>query len=113
MPGEISDAVEPYVKEDRGNREKLCQSALEYCERLGNQRMPFAWAALYLTNVFRGANTLDSVSSGMEEESSDVDGQGTLGRSGLKFFILPFILINGNLLEPFHSYTFYKSILML
>ena len=50
--------------------------------------MPFAWAALYLTNVFRGANTLDSVGSGFEEES-EIDGQGTLGQFGPKFFTMP------------------------
>uniref|UniRef100_A0A914X6L0 Dedicator of cytokinesis protein 7 n=1 Tax=Plectus sambesii TaxID=2011161 RepID=A0A914X6L0_9BILA len=55
---DISDAADPYIKEDR-NREKLAASARDYCERLGAYRMPLAWTAIDLAKVLNGASTLE------------------------------------------------------
>ena len=29
---------------------------MQFCERLGKYRMPFAWTAIYLMNIVTGAN---------------------------------------------------------
>lgn len=55
LQGDIKDSVEPYIKEDKEKyRDKAKSNAADYCERLGKYRMPFAWTAIYLTNIFNG-----------------------------------------------------------
>ncbi|XP_023165795.2 dedicator of cytokinesis protein 7 isoform X2 [Drosophila hydei] len=57
LQGDINNSVEPYLKEDKEKyREKVKSNAMDYCERLGKYRMPFAWTAIYLTNIFNGDN---------------------------------------------------------
>uniref|UniRef100_A0A914CYV9 C2 DOCK-type domain-containing protein n=1 Tax=Acrobeloides nanus TaxID=290746 RepID=A0A914CYV9_9BILA len=71
---DISDAVEPYLKEDK-NKERLCQNAREYCERLGAYRMPFAWTAIDLSTALSNAQALlhTSVTDGMPKIDEDQD----------------------------------------
>lgn len=84
QPGEISEAVEAYLKEDK----KAKTMAPEWCERLGAYRMPFAWTAVYLTNVFTGGNSLDTSqcggsfegSAGLNSDSESLISAGTLER---------------------------------
>ncbi|KAL5279484.1 DOCK6 family protein [Megaselia abdita] len=55
LQGDIKDSVEPYLKEDKEKyREKIKSNAEDFCDRLGKYRMPFAWTAIYLTNIFNG-----------------------------------------------------------
>lgn len=51
--GDISECAEVYLKEDK-NKEKAQINAQYFCERLGKYRMPFAWTAIYLSNVVQG-----------------------------------------------------------
>ena len=39
------------------NKEKTRSNAAYFCSRLGKYRMPFAWTAIYLTNVVNGLST--------------------------------------------------------
>lgn len=55
LQGDIKDSVEPYTK-DYSNIEKAKSSALDYTERLGKYRAPFAFTAVYLNNIFKGEN---------------------------------------------------------
>ncbi|KAK3891189.1 hypothetical protein Pcinc_004905 [Petrolisthes cinctipes] len=55
MQGDISDVVGPYMKDDT-NREKLKSAAVACCERLGKYRMPLAWTAINLMNIFTGVH---------------------------------------------------------
>ena len=55
LQGDLKDSVEPYLKDDKDkSRDKAKLNAADYCERLGKYRMPFAFTAIYLTNVFNG-----------------------------------------------------------
>lgn len=58
QPCEVSEACEPYLKEDR-NKERLALAAKQYCERLGAYRMPLAWIAVALNRIVNGAQYLD------------------------------------------------------
>lgn len=51
--GDVADCAEVYLKEDK-NKEKAQLNAQYFCERLGKFRMPFAWSAIYLSNVAQG-----------------------------------------------------------
>uniref|UniRef100_A0A0N5ALW0 Dedicator of cytokinesis protein 6 n=1 Tax=Syphacia muris TaxID=451379 RepID=A0A0N5ALW0_9BILA len=55
---EISEACEPYLKEER-NRERLIQNAKQYCERLGEYRMPLGWMAIDVNRILTGALSLE------------------------------------------------------
>lgn len=55
LQGDIKDSVEPYLKE-YSNIEKAKANALDYTERLGKYRAPFAFTAVYLNNIFKGEN---------------------------------------------------------
>ena len=55
LQGDVNECAEPYMKDEK-NREKLKTNAALYCERLGKYRMPFAWTAVYLLDVFNGIN---------------------------------------------------------
>ncbi|CAB3365687.1 Hypothetical predicted protein [Cloeon dipterum] len=67
LQGDITECAEPYMKEDK-NREKLKVNAVTSCDRLGKYRMPFAWTAVYMMNVFNGSNSLER-DSGSDRES--------------------------------------------
>ncbi|GFN96685.1 dedicator of cytokinesis protein 7-like [Plakobranchus ocellatus] len=58
--GDISECAEPYMKEDKtAKEEKYRANAVQFCERLGKYRMPFAWTAIYLMNIVTGRGSLD------------------------------------------------------
>ncbi|XP_017954547.1 dedicator of cytokinesis protein 6 isoform X2 [Drosophila navojoa] len=72
LQGDINNSVEPYLKEDKEKyREKVKSNAMDYCERLGKYRMPFAWTAIYLTNIFNGDNFENKDSCAGDRESSN------------------------------------------
>ncbi|XP_055884538.1 dedicator of cytokinesis protein 7-like isoform X6 [Biomphalaria glabrata] len=55
--GDISECAEPYMKEDKSTKEEKYRSqAVQFCERLGKYRMPFAWTAIYLMNIVTGGS---------------------------------------------------------
>ncbi|XP_068201997.1 dedicator of cytokinesis protein 7 isoform X2 [Palaemon carinicauda] len=97
LQGDISDVVGPYMKDD-ANREKLKSSAVACCERLGKYRMPLAWTAINLMNIFTGvhgdrenapesqpsgSNSLDrKQSSSSYDELKRKSGSGSLTRRG-------------------------------
>ncbi|XP_005089591.1 dedicator of cytokinesis protein 7 isoform X1 [Aplysia californica] len=65
--GDISECVEPYMKEDKSTKEeKYRAQAVQYCERLGKYRMPFAWTAIYLMNIMTGQGSLEREGRGRE-----------------------------------------------
>ncbi|EEC08577.1 signal recognition particle receptor, putative, partial [Ixodes scapularis] len=74
LQGDITECAEPYMKDEKVNKDKVRGNAVATCERLGKYRMPFAWTAVYLLNVLTGVNSLD--------RDSDSVGSGTLGRRG-------------------------------
>ncbi|XP_017859790.1 PREDICTED: dedicator of cytokinesis protein 7 [Drosophila arizonae] len=79
LQGDINNSVEPYLKEDKEKyREKVKSNAMDYCERLGKYRMPFAWTAIYLTNVFNGDNFENKDSCAGDRDSSN-NGSAVLG----------------------------------
>lgn len=55
LQGDIKDSIEPYMRE-YSNIEKAKANALDYTERLGKYRAPFAFTAVYLNNIFKGEN---------------------------------------------------------
>ncbi|XP_069991563.1 dedicator of cytokinesis protein 7 isoform X5 [Penaeus vannamei] len=97
LQGDISDVVGPYMKDD-ANREKLKAAAVASCERLGKYRMPLAWTAINLMNIFTGvhgdrenaperepsgSNSLDrKQSSSSYDELKRKSGSGSLTRRG-------------------------------
>ncbi|XP_069184985.1 dedicator of cytokinesis protein 7 isoform X10 [Procambarus clarkii] len=97
LQGDISDVVGPYMKDD-ANREKLKSAAVACCERLGKYRMPLAWTAINLMNIFTGvhgdrenaperepsgSNSLDrKQSSSSYDELKRKSGSGSLTRRG-------------------------------
>ncbi|XP_042203401.1 dedicator of cytokinesis protein 7-like isoform X8 [Homarus americanus] len=97
LQGDISDVVGPYMKDD-ANREKLKSAAVACCERLGKYRMPLAWTAINLMNIFTGvhgdrenaperepsgSNSLDrKQSSSSYDELKRKGGSGSLTRRG-------------------------------
>ncbi|XP_055333628.1 dedicator of cytokinesis protein 7-like isoform X2 [Paramacrobiotus metropolitanus] len=60
--GDVAECAEVYLKEEK-NKEKAHMNAQYFCERLGKYRMPFAWTAIYMTNVVQGVPT-NSVNEG-------------------------------------------------
>ncbi|XP_037071208.1 dedicator of cytokinesis protein 7-like [Pollicipes pollicipes] len=57
MQGDINECAEPYINDK--SREKAHAVAAGFCERLGQYRMPFAWTAIFLTNIVDGINSLE------------------------------------------------------
>jgi dedicator of cytokinesis protein 6/7/8 len=51
--GDVSEVADVYLKEDK-SKEKAQNNAQFFCERLGKYRMPFAWTAIFLSNVVQG-----------------------------------------------------------
>ncbi|XP_064604400.1 dedicator of cytokinesis protein 7-like isoform X2 [Liolophura sinensis] len=61
--GDITEAADPYMKEDKTKEEKYRSNAAQFCDRLGKYRMPLAWTAIYLMNIVNGANSIERESS--------------------------------------------------
>ncbi|XP_022240544.1 dedicator of cytokinesis protein 7-like isoform X2 [Limulus polyphemus] len=78
LQGDINECAEPYMKDDK-NRDKVKSNAVSSCDRLGKYRMPFAWTAIYLMNIFNGVNSLDrdSVSNKDGSRSNSLDRKGS------------------------------------
>lgn len=59
--GDLNDCIEPYLKyqsinsqNERNNlRDKMYVNSLQFCERLGRYRMPFAWTAVNLMSILQ------------------------------------------------------------
>ncbi len=73
LQGDVNECAEPYMKDEK-NRDKLKTNAAFCCERLGKYRMPFAWTAVYLLDVFNGIGT--NGNSGQNLNNGD-SGNGT------------------------------------
>ena len=58
------------------NRDKAKSNAIYYCEKLGRYRMPFAWTAIYLTNIVNGASSLEREAERQEREQGRADSLG-------------------------------------
>lgn len=43
--------------------EKYRTQAAQFCERLGQYRMPFAWTAIYLMNIVTGGGSMERETS--------------------------------------------------
>ncbi|KRY19445.1 Dedicator of cytokinesis protein 6, partial [Trichinella patagoniensis] len=85
QPGDINDAVDPYLKEDR-NKEKLTANAVEYCDRLGQYRMALAWSAVDLSKIIGSASTLErgcTSATGQNYECHVSDSDSTLSSGTL------------------------------
>lgn len=55
--GDITEAVEPYLKArdlDKKTLEKHKLSANYFCQQLGQYRMPFAWTAINVLDIIAG-----------------------------------------------------------
>ena len=73
--------------------EKYKSNAVQFCERLGKYRMPFAWTAIYLMNIITGAGSLErdsSMSSASEKSEPEMSRTASLGR----FLFVLYILLN-------------------
>uniref|UniRef100_A0ACB8EMP7 Uncharacterized protein n=1 Tax=Sphaerodactylus townsendi TaxID=933632 RepID=A0ACB8EMP7_9SAUR len=73
--GDISECCEPYVvlKEadtvkNKEKLERLRGAAEQFCMRLGQYRMPFAWTAIHLLNIISSAGVLEKEASESEGE---------------------------------------------
>ena len=66
--GDMGEAIEPYIKEDR-NVDKVRAAAADACSRLGQFRMPFCWTAIELAKIVRGIP--------LAMETSDQDSNGS------------------------------------
>ncbi|KAF5303063.1 hypothetical protein FQR65_LT08392 [Abscondita terminalis] len=69
LQGDLNECVEPYLKDDKYNRDKLKANAVATCERLGKYRQAFAWTGIYLMNVINGGTLC--------EKEGDRDSTGT------------------------------------
>lgn len=59
LQGDINESVEPYMKDDKANKQKVKENAVIMCERLGKYRQAFAWTAIYLMNVINGKSSIE------------------------------------------------------
>ncbi|KAL8164603.1 UNVERIFIED_CONTAM: Dedicator of cytokinesis protein 7 [Gekko kuhli] len=73
--GDISECCEPYMvlketeaAKNKEKLEKLRGVAEQFCARLGQYRMPFAWTAIHLLNIVSSAGLL-------ERETSEPEGE--------------------------------------
>ncbi|CAF3642968.1 unnamed protein product [Adineta steineri] len=51
--GDSSDCAEPYIKQDLKNQQRYHEQAIQFCQRLGRFRMPFAWTAISLRDILK------------------------------------------------------------
>uniref|UniRef100_A0A158Q851 Dedicator of cytokinesis protein 6 n=1 Tax=Elaeophora elaphi TaxID=1147741 RepID=A0A158Q851_9BILA len=84
QPCEVSDACEPYLKEDK-NKERLMQTAQQYCERLGAFRMPLGWFAIDLNQILNGPHHSDKTEALMAMIASSVAVQDVMPASPTVF----------------------------
>ncbi|KAL4630060.1 dedicator of cytokinesis protein 8 isoform X3 [Arapaima gigas] len=82
--GEISDCAEPYIvmkesdtPKNKDKLEKLRNQAESFCQRLGQYRMPFAWATVNIMSVINTATLERDV---MDSES--LNGKNSMDRKG-------------------------------
>ncbi|XP_054859895.1 dedicator of cytokinesis protein 6 [Eublepharis macularius] len=73
--GDIGECCEPYMvmkemdaAKNKEKLEKLRGAAEQFCTRLGQYRMPFAWTAIHLLNIISSAGML-------ERETSEAEGE--------------------------------------
>ncbi|XP_060109207.1 dedicator of cytokinesis protein 6 [Heteronotia binoei] len=73
--GDIGECCEPYVvlketdaAKNKEKLERLRGAAEQFCTRLGQFRMPFAWTAIHLLNIISSAGLL-------ERETSEAEGE--------------------------------------
>ncbi|CAG9532753.1 unnamed protein product [Cercopithifilaria johnstoni] len=85
QPCEVADACEPYLKEDK-NKERLMQTAQQYCERLGAFRMPFGWFAIDLNQILNRQHHPDKTEALMATIPSSVAVQDVTPASPTTFF---------------------------
>jgi hypothetical protein len=81
LQGDTKDSIEPYLKEYT-NLDKAKQNAIEYSERLGKYRAPFAFTAIYLNNIFKG----DSDKEDKDRESIQTASSNSLDRKSTSSF---------------------------
>ena len=80
--GDIAECVEPYVKiqqlqsynEKQSYKEKFHLNAIQFCERLGKYRMPFAWTAINLMNILN-INTESTTQGVIATDNSSLDNE--------------------------------------
>ncbi|KAM3718829.1 Dedicator of cytokinesis protein [Dirofilaria immitis] len=97
QPCEVADACEPYLKEDK-NRERLIQTAQQYCERLGAFRMPLGWFAIDLNQVLNGSYRPDKTEALATVISSSVTGHDITPASPAVLFDVESIISMGELI---------------
>ncbi|CAF0791221.1 unnamed protein product [Rotaria sordida] len=51
--GDLSDCAEPYIKQDIKNQQRYYEQAIQFSQRLGRFRMPFAWSAISLRDILK------------------------------------------------------------
>lgn len=79
------DTAEPYLKlvvqgEDKDKfREKAKSNAADFCERLGQYRMPFAWTGICLSSIFNGESQSSSTGASNTAEKEDRGDRESLG----------------------------------
>ncbi|KAK5645751.1 hypothetical protein RI129_004215 [Pyrocoelia pectoralis] len=77
LQGDLNECVEPYLKDDKHNRDKLKANAVSICERLGKYRQTFAWTGIYLMNVINGGNSSERDS---DRDSASISSTNSLER---------------------------------
>lgn len=56
--GDISEAAEPYYREmDRKTLDKAKSAAKQFCQQLGQYRMPLAWTAINVVDIITGTKS--------------------------------------------------------
>lgn len=72
LQGDFTEAYDPHFRDDK-HKERLRTNTQLYCDRLGKYRQPFAWAAVYLMDIF----------SGLHNSFPSISDMGSLDRRGL------------------------------
>ena len=61
--GDITEAAEPYQREmDRRTLNRAKSTAKQYCQQLGQYRMPLAWTAITLIDIITSNKVAESLS---------------------------------------------------
>jgi len=64
--GDITEAAEPYQREmDRKTLDRAKGTAKQFCQQLGQYRMPLAWTAINVIDIIRGGVGQESVDKGV------------------------------------------------
>ena len=64
----------------QNKEDKYRSNAMQFCERLGKYRMPFAWTAIYLMNIVTGANYERETSVESLKSESEMTRAASLGK---------------------------------